>query len=84
MLIGIVNHIPRFKETEDPDKKPRYFAFVRAEGKSYFFHVSQYKGDWHEFVKIVEAANKQEGVKVSFEINENKDGKLQAKNVSLL
>lgn len=84
MLIGTVNNIPRFKKEQDPERKPRYFSFIKHENKSYFFHVSQFNGEWLDFVKLVEA-NKKDGIKVMFEIDDSgDDGKLKAKNVSLL
>lgn len=82
-MLGVVNSIPRFKEADDPQRKHRYFAFVKADGKSYFFHVSQYQGDWMEFAKQVEVNGREKGTLVSFDIDDSEPGKLRAKNVRL-
>jgi len=75
-MIGTINYIPVFE-----DKKPRYFAFVKYEGKSYFFHVSQFNGTWMELVKKVRETK---NVKVEFGIDDTEPEKLRAKNVSIV
>lgn len=75
-MIGTINYIPVFE-----DKKPRYFAFVKYEGKSYFFHVSQFNGTWMELVKKVRETK---NVKVEFEIDNTEPEKLRAKNITIV
>lgn len=75
MPIGKINRIPIFEK----DKKPRYFAFI---DDKYFFHVSQYKGNWRDLVNLMKESAP---VTVKYEIDEpGPKGELRAKDVELV
>lgn len=77
-MLGTISKIHRFE-----DKKPRYFLFIRCEEdkKSYFLHVSKFKGDWKELIKTIEEKGKAEVEFTPDEPGEN--GEIRAKEARL-
>ena len=62
---------------------PSFYGFIAdEEGTNYFFHGSQYKGDWDELRKI-SPPNTSAGPVVQFKPVEHEKG-LRASNVELL
>lgn len=76
MLTGEVTNIPRFE-----DGKPRYFNFIKYEGKSYFFHAKQMNGNLNTWKDMINKIEKEGKVKVTFDVDPSDEKK--AINVTL-
>lgn len=73
-MIGKITRIPVFEK----DKKPRYFAFI---DDKYFFHVSQFKGEWKSLISAIALGP----VEVKFEQDiDGPKGELRAKDVEMV
>lgn len=50
------------------------YAFVKCNGKDYFFHKNDFNGHWYDMVSDFKALKSGERIEVEFEIGESSKG----------